>query len=248
MPKERIVTIAALVAFSGSAFAADLPRREAPPAPVYMPPLPVFTWTGFYIGGQIGDQFGTSTTKLFTTPARAFVARPPNYSANGIVGGGHVGYNWQTGPLVFGVEGDAEGTNYKGTGSLAGTTFTTRESFEASARGRVGFAWDHALVYATGGGALANIDNTYKSAMGFDNFSKTRLGWTVGSGIEYALTDNWSIRGEYRYTDFGRHNDALMKSAPGVQASKHETDNAVRAGVSYKFQLFGPPAPVSARY
>ncbi len=200
----------------------------------------------------------------YTIPYESFISDLPQYNGSGIVGGGHVGYNWQSSYWVVGLEGDFEGSSYSGSGSGAGTAgglgllpilptsafsnYTTRIPVQGSVRGRIGVAWDRALFYVTGGAEFANIQDTYTSAVGFDSFSSIRAGWTLGAGVEYAIDPNWSIRAEYRYTDFGRYNDFFTNSNPGFFTTLHVTDNAVRVGFSYKFDLAPPPGPVVAKY
>ncbi len=246
MFRKLLMSTAFIVGAMGAASAADLPSRKAPPA--YMPPpLPIFTWTGVYVGAQIGYQWGTSTTGLAATAGGPVVIGLPNYSPSGVVGGAHIGYNYQIGPLVAGLEGEVDGTNYKGGNTVPGFTYGTREDIEGSIRGRLGYAFDHALIYATGGAAFAGLKNTYTGVGGvFDGPSKTRVGWTVGGGLEYAIDNNWSVRGEYRYTDYGTYSDFLPNNG-GFFAKKHETDNRVTVGFSYKFDLMGS-APVFAKY
>lgn len=211
---------------STAAMAADLPsRHRAAPAPI-IAQAPIFTWTGLYVGLQAGyawDRVGVNN---------AFAAVPVNVSRNGFVGGAHVGYLYQTGPAVFGLEADVEGTTIKNSG------------LRASLRGRLGLAMDRTLFYVTGGGALANQNYTVWSPFtGFNtNASATKLGWTLGGGLEYAFAPNWSARVEYRYSDFGKV-DVANFVAP-AQISRRE--NAVRMGVSYHFG--GYAAPVVAKY
>jgi outer membrane immunogenic protein len=248
MSRNLFLSAALLIGFSGSAFAADLPSRAAPP--VYLPPPPVFSWTGVYIGGQIGYQWGTSSTTALTAVGPQSQA---SYSPNGVVGGAHIGYNYQIAQFVLGLEGDVNGSGYQGSGfNNAGIVqHSTREDIQGSIRGRVGAAWDRALIYATGGVAIGSLHNSYLNTSDgrSDTFDTTRVGWTVGGGVEYAITNNWSLRAEYRYTDYGHYNDFLANSTAGtVTARKHETDNMVTAGFSYKFDMFAPPGPVVAKY
>ena len=212
---------------STAAMAADLPSRtRSAPAPVVMQ-APIFTWTGAYIGLQAGYAWDRVSV------SNAFAGVPVNLSRNGFVGGGHIGYLYQAGPAVFGVEGDVEGATIKNSG------------LRASLRGRLGLAADRALFYVTGGGALANQNYALWSplAPAFTNSaSATKLGWTLGAGVEYAFAPNWSARVEYRYSDFGKLNVANFV-AP---ASISRRENAVRLGVSYHFG--GSAAPVVAKY
>ncbi|MGB8277440.1 MAG: outer membrane protein [Methylovirgula sp.] len=250
----------AVSVIAGPALASDLPTTKGPPA--YLPPPAVFTWTGVYVGGQVGYQWGDSSTTLFPD---LFNIGLPGYEPNGVTGGVHVGYNYQMGQFVFGLEGDANGLSYYGSNTLdpitASFTYSTRETVDGSIRGRVGYAWDHALFYATGGLAIGEFNNTYNLSIAYyetlpvdPTFTAsrsvwtTRVGWTVGGGVEYALDNNWSVRGEYRYTDYGYFNELQIDSTGYDWFRKHETDNKVQIGFSYKFDLFAPPAPVVAKY
>jgi outer membrane immunogenic protein len=273
--KKIFAMAAALVTLGvGAANAADLPNTKGPP--VFVPPPPAFTWTGFYVGAQAGYEWGRTTGDLYTDPG-AYVEHLPGYDASGVVGGLHAGYNYQISQFVIGIEGDVEGSSYDGSGAdPAGiapfTSYTTRIPIQGSIRGRVGYAWDRVLFYATGGAEFADIENTFAKAgfttlapcpgffagptptcatahpAGYDSFASGRVGWTVGGGVEYALDPNWIIRAEYRYTDFGGFNEYLVNTYPGDYARLHVYDNEVELGFSYKFDMFAPPAPVVAKY
>ncbi len=245
MLRKLLMTSALVCVASGSALAADLPNRKS--EPIYTPPPPAFTWTGVYIGGQVGYQWGTSTPDV--SAGGAFVGTLPGSSNSGVVGGAHIGYNLQISQLVFGLEGDVDGSSYNGgNASSALLAYTTREPIEASIRGRVGFAWDRVLFYGTGGAAFGDFNNTYTGPGGVDSLWDARVGWTAGGGIEYAVTNNWSVRAEYRYTDFGRISDPLTASIAGDTVGTHVTDNRVQVGFSYKFDMFAPPGSVIAKY
>ena len=160
---------------------------------------------------------------------------------NGFGGGG-----------VFGFEGDFDGSTARSTVALpnAGVLATTRDTIQGSVRGRLGIAFDKTLVYATGGVAFGGLENNYFNPFtgASDNASRSRVGYTVGGGVEYALINNFSIRVEYRFTDFGRYTDNLANTAGGlVNVSQRVTENRVQGGFSYKFETF-TPAPVVARY
>jgi outer membrane immunogenic protein len=263
--RKALFATAALIALIGPALAADLPNTKGPP--VFAPPPPVFTWTGAYVGVQGGYEWGRTSGALYTDPG-AFVEGLPSYDASGVVGGGHLGYNYQVSQFVVGLEGDVEGSSYNGSGADPGgvapfTSYSTRIPIQGSIRGRVGIAWDRALFYATGGAEFADIENTYASpafvptvfqrrrgllprAAGFDSFSSGRVGWTIGGGVEYALDPNWSISAEYRYTDYGLFNEYLVNTYPGDYVRLHVYDNSVRVGVSYRFDL--GTTPVVAKY
>jgi outer membrane immunogenic protein len=250
MFRKILLSSVALVAVSGTAFAADLPSRSAPP--VYLPPPPVFSWTGVYVGGQVGYQFGTMSNTLFNNPPAGVSVPLATLNTNGVVGGAHLGILAQTGIFVYGIEGDVEGASTKGSGTGFGglISVSEREDVESSFRLRAGLAFDRALVYATGGLAIADFHNTYSSILGTDSDGHTRFGWTVGGGVAYAITNQVAVRVEYRYSDYGSTNDVLANSSGGLLQSRvHETDNAVRVGISYNFSIpTPPPAPVVAKY
>lgn len=210
---------------SSTAMAADLPSRRAP-APVVVAPAPIFTWSGFYVGAQLG--YAWDKVSLNNVWWGAGWGNP-SLNRDGIVGGAHVGFLFQpAGPLVLGVEGDLEGSSVRGSG------------IRGSVRGRLGVTFDRALIYATGGLAWGNFRYTTIAFWPWTvDVSKTHTGWTVGGGVEYALTNNWSARLEYRYTDWGKINNTWIDA--------RRTEHAVRAGVSYRFNWGGPVAVV-ARY
>ena len=250
----------ALALLSTTAMAADLPSRRAPP--VYIPPpLPIFSWTGLYIGGQVGYEFGRSNALASAAATGAGLAANGT-SPGGVIGGAHVGYNFSTQSIpglggfagaggVFGIEGDVDGSNYKSTYALGGISNSMRDNIQGSIRGRLGVAVDRVLFYATGGAAFGSLQNNYVNTLNglTDSQTHTRVGYTVGGGVEYAFTNNWSVRAEYRYTDFGTFADNLANAtAGGVNVRHHETDNRVQAGFSYKFDTLIPTAPVVARY
>ncbi|HEV2571746.1 porin family protein [Methylocella sp. CPCC 101449] len=231
--RKTLLTAVALSAMASTAMAADLPRRAPAPAPAPMYVAPIFTWTGFYVGAQIGGGWGRSEVAGI------------NYNANGVVGGLHAGYNQQFGMIVAGVEGDFEATSMKGSAvDFFGNMYKTRVPWQGSLRARVGVAaFDRALIYATGGVAFASIKNDVIVPPFASSTTTTRAGWTVGAGVEYAIDNNWSVRAEYRYTDYGRFNVGFF---PLGSANTRFRENAVRVGVSYRFG--GPAGPVLARY
>jgi outer membrane immunogenic protein len=232
MIRRFLLPLAGLAA-AAPALAGDLPYRQAPP--VEAPIVPLFTWTGLYLGGQIGYGWATDTLTVYPWGFGT------NYAPNGVVGGAHVGYNLQINQFVSGLEGDVEGTGINNSFSPGGVLYQTQIPVQGSIRARLGVAFDRVLLYATGGAEFAGFTTTYTGLISSEQNSTTRTGWTVGGGIEYAVTDNWSVRGEYRYTDFGHLTDATpLLFGLGSTATHHETENAVRAGFSYKFDAFGP--------
>jgi outer membrane immunogenic protein len=243
MKKLLLASIAsiALVALGAgsSALAADMAVR----API-IPPAPVFSWTGFYVGVQIGGAWAHDNASIENPGIPVAIFLPFTVDMDGVIGGGHIGYNWQVGQWVFGVEGSVDAANLKksfvvGVCPLFCGNATTETDIQGSFRGRIGVAFDRALFYATGGVAIANITNTYDTTQfggGFASIEDTHVGWTVGGGIAYAVTNNWSVRAEYRYSDFG---DFIDKSNiaffPATNLNRHLTQNQVQGGISYKF-------------
>ena len=224
--------IAGFFGVAASASSADLGPygrgsiKDAPPPPQAYYERP-FSWSGLYVGAQVG--YGWGTTNAQSGPTAGF-DQTYSYDTNGWVGGGHAGYNWQRDNLVFGIETDIEGSNLggSGTGSL-GLNHDTDLRWLGSTRGRLGIAYDRTLFFATAGWAYGDV----KVDKGFASYSEIRNGWTVGGGIERAITDRMSLRLEYRYTDLG----SARFSSPAVNSiDKSDVDfHTVRAGVSFKF-------------
>jgi outer membrane immunogenic protein len=254
---------AAAAFFPGTAFAADL----TPPPP----PPPAFTWTGLYVGGQIGYAWSQDpVTWSGVSNDDELAGGTFNHNPQGVIGGAHVGYNLQYYPwLVLGVEGSVDGTSLSHTlavpvndvfGDTPGSiTSTSQSNVQGSIRGRLGIAWDRALIYGTGGVAFAGFNTTLIDTTGFftgfpgpnATFSNTRAGWTAGGGIEYAITDNWSVRAEYRYSNFGHTTDfpfvgQLPFANSYVFLRHHMTENQVQVGFSYRIDWTAPPAAVPA--
>jgi outer membrane immunogenic protein len=258
MYRQILMASVGAIALAGSAFAADLPSRAPPP--VYVPPAPIFTWTGIYVGGQIGYAWGKSNTNLGDAFGD-FVSFGTNNS--GVIGGAHVGYNLQLSQFVVGLEGDVDGSSLSKTVSgspfitgfgVVPTTIHGNLGVQGSIRGRVGYAWDRVLIYGTGGVAFAGFNGSISTPFGYDSASTTRVGWTVGGGLEYAVTNNWSIRAEYRYAQFGHstvfaNNSFVLPGLTAVGAFGNRTinENRVQVGFSYKFDT-AAPAPVVAKY
>jgi opacity protein-like surface antigen len=267
--RKLLLASAAALALTAPALAADLPQP--------LPPPPVFTWTGIYLGGQIGYGWGDNTGNVaFATPGGIVGTNALGGDAKGVIGGGHVGYNLQINQWVIGLEGAVDGTTLSrnvliaapdNTGAIdpntglpfpGGTvTGTVRSGIQGSIRGRVGIAWDRLLIYGTGGVAFGGF-TTELQLSGTDaagpffasgSRSSTRVGWTAGGGVEYAINAHWSVRADYRYSDFGRIRDLPAATVAGLSlsANRHLAQNQVQVGFSYKFDSFAP-VPVIAKY
>jgi len=234
--------IAPAVAFallaSTSTFAADLPSRSAPVSPYV---APIFTWTGFYLGAHAGAGFGGEYK------ARTVVFDPPiegKLSAGGFIIGGQAGFNYQMGSFVVGVEGDLSYADIKndisfGVPGLASASVEASTDYLATIRGRIGYAWDRVFIYATGGVAFTKVElsasvNEPGSGDGISE-SKSHTGWTIGAGVEAALTDNISAKAEYLYVDF---DDKTYFATPDFAGIRTDLDNhIIRVGVNYRFTL-----------
>jgi outer membrane immunogenic protein len=207
---------------SGQALAADLSVPPPPRAPVaFIPPAPVFTWSGIYIGGNSGYSFGTTSPSLGGLSGAGF-------STNGIVAGGTIGGNYQAGAFVFGLEGDFDWDNINGKpspciGCQASSTWL------ATARGRAGVAWDRLLFYGTVGAAFQNVKFAVTAPPLTSPLATTvnAIGWVGGGGVEYGLSPNWSVKAEYLYVNF--NNQTI---GPGTFTL---IENIVRGGVNYRF-------------
>lgn len=241
MIRGLLLSTAAAVTAAGASLAADLPYGSGG----YAPPAPIFTWSGFYVGGQVGYAWANANLSGWS-PRFAFSG--VHYDPNGVIGGAHVGYNFQYNQIVLGVEGDVDGTGVNKSYAWGPVVYGSQMPVEGSIRGRLGLAFDRALVYVTGGAAFAGVTNTYHSYFGYNSIGRSTAGWTAGGGLEYALFNNWSVRAEYRYADFGSSTDYPFAAVPGGAVAHHLTENSVRAGFSYRFNgLFGPTAPFAGQ-
>jgi outer membrane immunogenic protein len=218
----------ALVSMLGAASAADLGRRQAMPvkAPDYVPP---YSWTGFYVGINGGGGFGRSTwsNALGST----------NFNTSGGLVGGTLGYNYQMGQAVFGLEGDMDWSGIRGstTGSACGTvSCDTRNDWLGTARGRIGYAFNRFMPFVTGGAAFGDIKS---SVAGLAGQTTNKAGWTLGGGGEFAVAGPWTAKVEYLYVDLGKANCAVGNCAPVAAGSTDVNfhSNVVRAGLNYRF-------------
>ncbi|WP_031336417.1 outer membrane protein [Rhodopseudomonas sp. B29] len=226
----------ALSIFGFSAQAADLavkaPYLKAPVAAIY-------DWTGFYIGANVGVGLGR-TLANHSYPAGG-TANSTYLEPSGAIGGGQIGYNWQTnsilGPLLLGVEADIQGSGMSDDrtrlNSLTGPVgYSQKLDWFSTVRGRIGVVRGPVVSYFTGGFAAGNVKTTVtETGLVPFNFSRTQSGWTIGSGVEAALWGNWTGKIEYLYLDLGNRTDTF-----GAQSLRTETrENIFRAGLNYRF-------------
>lgn len=215
------VSLVALAA-SAPAFAADLP---APAAPVTYDQAPVsdarFDWTGFYFGANAGWAWGEFKNSSALTGS-------VKNNANGPTLGIHGGYNYQITPnFLAGAEADFQYRDLEKSGSGNSVGIKNESNWNGSLRARAGVVFDRLMVYSTGGLAIANFETNVAGTKS----DETKTGWTVGAGVEGALTNNITARVEYLYSDYGR--DTF--DVGGVSQRVKLQDNVTRVGVSYKF-------------
>jgi outer membrane immunogenic protein len=264
---NKFVLAAAIAALSVTAAqAADLPARVYKKAP---PMAPAWSWTGFYIGGNVGwsqtksnfSTVATPGTSFFIPASEVFIGALGTGSAkgDGFTGGGQIGYNYQFAPTwVVGVEADINALSSQkpsifGAGTTPGGTlipnFTNslEAQWIATVRGRLGYTFDRSLIYATGG--LAVLGSKYSQVFIVPrahstvtpSTSQTTAGWTVGAGWEYAITNNWSVKGEYLYARFENISVSNAAFVPAlgfndVLNSKANVDfQTARVGANYRF-------------
>ncbi|MDF2114774.1 porin family protein [Roseiarcaceae bacterium H3SJ34-1] len=271
--RKYLLAGAAVAAFSFGAQAADLPSRGVAPAPVYV--APIFTWAGFYVGLNAGYGFeGSKSVTIGGSPlitASQIAGTVPfslSKKRDGFIGGAQIGYNWQAGSFVYGIEADFQGADIKGTSSFCSplgcanvqTTATQKLEWLGTLRARLGFAaFDRTLLYVTGGLAVGNSKlsgNINEFAGAGRQFiasesSNARAGYAIGAGAEYAFSQNWSAKLEYLYYDLGSRTAVGIQTnpvGPAEFATYHaKTDgHIVRVGLNYRFG--GPAGPIFAKY
>jgi outer membrane immunogenic protein len=302
--KKLLLSTVALATMTAGAMAADLPARRMAPVPYAA--VPVFTWTGFYVGANAGVAFANNNRNTncfgctyaapagtfpgaFATSAGVFtnpVGAVANRNNTGFEYGAQIGYNWQIGTFVIGAEADINGVtgnrnNRNGLGVTGGAANFTQVAGPAvygvgalnpavvgstgfgqggvdwygTVRARAGFAIDRALVYATGGWAYAGGSNNNNGFCGVafcnTNNNRSRNGYALGAGVEYAFTNNLSAKLEYLYVNLNRNNrngfvgnnvtysaanNTVYLPAFGGRGNKNDF-SVVRAGLNYRFSL-----------
>jgi outer membrane immunogenic protein len=230
------VATAACVVVGVPALAADM----GGPLPGYMPaPVPVFTWTGFYAGLNLGGGTATATS---TDPT---FGGSSSGDASGVIAGGQIGANYQTGAFVWGIELDGQGSwQSKTTNSnLFGVAFSETDSIPwfATLRGRLGYTFMPGwLVYATAGGAWIDAKATLTASVpGFSastGWETSHGAWTAGFGVESAINRNWSWKIEYLYVDTGTFSTNVNPFGLGsFPLNMRIQDSIGRIGVNYRF-------------
>lgn len=273
MKRNLLGALAIASTFATAAMAADLPVK-APPLPVV-----VYNWTGFYVGGNIGYSWGRSSdySTLTNGTGTVLFANSNGQNLDGVVGGGQIGYNWQVKNWVWGFEADIQGTDERGSrlftcpadgcvprplnniAVIPGlpvpvAPMDQKIEWFGTVRARAGILVSpKVLLYGTGGLAYGDVRTSETigvAPVAFSN-TETRVGWTVGAGIEGAIGGNWTAKLEYLYLDLGRTTGSFLTTIPAIGGgfitsnySSHITDNVLRVGVNYRFGA----APVVAKY
>ena len=222
---NKFAFAALALSLASPAFAADLPGRYRPPvADDYAPP-PVFTWSGLYVGinGAVGvGRFSSAGDSAFG-------------SVFGGLGGATIGYNYQSGSLLVGAEGDIAFGSISGSGG-AGFATTGQVQSLGTARVRFGYVYDRAIFYVTGGYAGGNVRGTLNDSGAAPNLfldqSHYLNGYAVGGGVEFAVTNHISVKGEYLFTSLG---STTFFSGTRDALNAGATVNLLRAGVNYRF-------------
>jgi outer membrane immunogenic protein len=242
--ESATLAFALLFAATSAALAADLI-----PPPVYA--APVYNWTGFYIGGNIGAGWsGLSSTNFSDTLGSSFTA-PTNVQ---FLGGGQVGANYQfSNGVVIGAEAmfdwlsnsqNAIITATDPTGAVAANIGTANARWLTTVSGRLGYAWDRVLLFAKGGGAWVATNSPAISVAGtpasFTSISNsTSSGYTAGFGVEWAFSGNWSVRAEYAYIGLPSQSFTVTPGTPtfggDVITFGNRNISMVTGAVNYKF-------------
>lgn len=244
---RKIILGAALALVASSALAADI---SAPP--VYVS-APGYNWTGFYVGAHGGYGWGNTQDVTNTGAARR--------DLTGGFGGVQGGYNWQLGstPFVIGIETDISfgsiSSSWGGTNQFDPYYGKDSATMFGTVRGRIGYAFDRVLVYGTGGlawgeqehgfgcdAARVAVTNGCQKKVGGKAFyvskSPIDVGYTVGGGVEYALTRNWTVKAEYLFTDYGTNRiDLVDPNYPAAKTARNfdTTIHTTKLGVNYRF-------------
>jgi outer membrane immunogenic protein len=219
---------------TAAAYADAYPRYQGAP----------FGWTGFYVGGNVGWAWSDARiTDVDSYAAAAVPGTVTTVKSDGFFGGGQIGYNFQSGPLVLGIEADLGGMDIGRsrllTGSVSGTRVGQDSGLYGDVTGRVGFAAARTLFYAKGGWAFFDGTERFSTVTGsFSGKTDTGTfnGWTLGAGIEHMLDRYWSVKVEYQHFDFGREDFTVLNAASKPFRFKDDLEvDTVKIGLNYKF-------------
>jgi len=243
---RRLIAVSVVLVMSaGSPLAADMPR----PGPVHVPAPVGYDWTGFYLGANAGGGWSNTESDFSFTGNPTFASA--NNSLVGALGGVQLGYNWQRGSAVFGLETDFQFSGMSGTidappcpaaicGVDVSASYRQKIPWFGTTRGRVGYAADGWLIYATAGYAYTRLETDAVASAGASSVSlsrrDTRLGLAIGGGVEVAFARHWSAKMEYLYIDLGvRDGTWVFSGLATIDDHSRASMNLVRAGVNYRF-------------
>jgi outer membrane immunogenic protein len=234
--KKFLLATVSMVALTSVSRAADMPAAMPAKAPIYMP-APVADWTGLYLGVQGGVVRRDALSEIGTNGFER------DGSKTGGIAGAVLGYNWQHGGFVYGLEGDWSWIGAKAEDIRPGTFSNSYDvNWLATIRGRAGLALDTTILYLTGGAAFGHAKDSF--AFLFSNGSvavsyaqdQTKAGWAVGAGVEHMFTPNWTARAEVRYVDLGRTSVACTPAASCSETAKFSNTLTMGLiGLNYKF-------------
>jgi outer membrane immunogenic protein len=233
------VVTAALLLGAAAANAADLPVK-APPAPL----VPVYNWSGFYVG--LNGGWANSHQQWTGTPGGVTTG---DFTGNGGLFGGTAGWNWQSGRIVLGLEGDFDWSRIRaGDATTGGCALafpcTATVTNLGTVRGRVGWTFDRFLAYVTGGAAFAGIHNEQIALSPLADTTTEKAGWVFGGGIEAMILPKWSVKAEYLRAQFGQTAFCPAAGCVATVVSDYTRLNVFRVGINYHFDW----GPVVARY
>jgi outer membrane immunogenic protein len=224
--KRVLIACGVLAVSLATANAADLPRRGvAMPAqaPAFAPIA--YNWTGGYVGLNAGWGWGNSSWVNRT-------GSTGDFNVDGGLVGGTLGYNFQSGQTVFGVETDLAWTGLEGTTrAVCPGGCTTSNNWLGTTRGRLGIAMDRWMPFVSGGAAYGDVEANLRATTQSEN----RLGWTLGAGMEFALAGNWTAKGEYLYVDLGEMNCNVAACGGAGNTKVDFNSHILRAGLNYRF-------------
>jgi outer membrane immunogenic protein len=234
---ERLLCASTAALALASAMPAAAVAADLSVAPIYKaPPAPVNTWTGSYVGVSGGGAWGSAVVSNAPTG----VDQTPRFDLSGGIIGITSGLNIQSGNLVLGYEGDTSVTSKTGSAfefpPNVAFSNEVKEHWLSTFRGRIGYAQDNWLFYATAGGALANVENTMVGPAGVISEKHWHWGFAAGGGVEVKITQDWSAKVEYLYV--GLQDKSYFNPAPSVAFPSNQNlrvdDHIVRVGVNYK--------------
>lgn len=210
---------------------------DVAPANKMFSPVRASSWTGFYAGVNAGYAFGDANSALVLPAA----SNPFSSKYDGFIGGAQMGYNWQAGSIVFGVEAEINYADVSGSRLVPSTTAVATNTLEwfGTARGRIGYAFDRVMPYVTGGFAFGKNKLEVRdaaSAAGAIDFA-THRGWALGGGVEVMVRENWSAKVEYLHVDLGNKNTYMVDTIGGAGSfmSSDLKFGLVRGGLNYRF-------------